>query len=49
MADREQLSQMIDSLIDSKPEEAQVAFHHYLSDKMKDELNQPGNGDDVTA
>lgn len=49
MADKEQLTQMIDSMIDKKPEEARVAFHNYLSDKMKDELSQPVIQDDVTA
>lgn len=36
MADTNKLQQMLDDLIKDKPEQAQVAFHDYLQDKMKD-------------
>lgn len=39
MADKDKLQAMLDSLIDSKDEQAQVHFHSYLEDKMKDVLH----------
>jgi hypothetical protein len=38
MADKEKLNDMLDSLIDKKDEEAQIHFHNYLEDKMKEVL-----------
>lgn len=38
MTDKEKLNDMLDSLIDNKDEQAQIAFHGYLEDKMKDVL-----------
>lgn len=38
MADKEKLNDMLDSLIDDKDEQAQVHFHSYLEDKMKEVL-----------
>ena len=33
---KEKLNDMLDSLIDNKDEQAEVNFHNYLEDKMKD-------------
>jgi len=38
MADNDKLRDMLDALIDDNSEKAQVDFHSYLSDKMKDTL-----------
>ena len=38
MADKDKLNSMIDSLINDKPEEAQIAFHDYLGTKMRVEI-----------
>ena len=45
MADKERLSDMLDALINSKPEEAQIAFHDYLGNKMKEEIYGSREGD----
>ena len=39
MVDKAKLSDMLDALINDKPEEAQIAFHNYLGDKMKEEIH----------
>jgi hypothetical protein len=39
MADKDKLQAMLDSLIDNKDETAQVHFHSYLEDKMKEVLH----------
>lgn len=39
MADKEKLSQMLDALVNNNPEEAQVAFHGYAQEKMKEEIH----------
>ncbi len=39
MADKEKLRNMLDSLIDSNSDQAQVDFHGYLEDKMKEVLS----------
>ena len=39
MVDKTKLNQMLDALIANKPEEAQIAFHDYLGDKMKAEIH----------
>lgn len=39
MADKEKLRDMLDNLIDDKSEQAQVDFHDYLGDKMKEVLD----------
>lgn len=36
MADTDKLQNMLDDLINQKPEQAQVAFHDYLQNKMQD-------------
>lgn len=36
--DNKKLNDMLDSLIDKKDDQAQVHFHSYLEDKMKDVL-----------
>lgn len=41
MADKDKLRDMLDAIIDDKGEQAQVAFHGYLEQKMKDMLNPP--------
>jgi hypothetical protein len=38
MADNDKLRDMLDALIDDNSEKAQVDFHSYLSDKMKETL-----------
>ena len=38
MADKEKLGQMVDALINQNPEEAQVAFHTYLNQRVKEEI-----------
>jgi hypothetical protein len=35
---KEALKQVVDAIINDKQEEAEVSFHTYLSDKMKDML-----------
>jgi len=39
MADKDKLNTMLDALINDKPEEAQIAFHDYLSDRMREEIH----------
>ena len=39
MADKDKLRDMLDSLIDDNSDQAQVHFHNYLEDKMKDVIN----------
>jgi hypothetical protein len=36
MADRDKLHNMLDNIIDNKGEQAQVNFHDYLNDKMRE-------------
>jgi len=36
MADNDKLSDMLDNLIDTNPEQAQMDFHDYLQDKIQD-------------
>jgi len=45
MADSKKLSDMLDNLIDSNPDQAQVDFHDYLQDKMAEitGTEMPGN------
>ncbi len=38
MADKKKLDDMLNSIIDKKDEQAQVFFHDYLEDKMRDVL-----------
>lgn len=38
MADKKKLNDMLDALIDKNPEQAQVQFHSYLEDKMREVL-----------
>ncbi len=42
MAETEKLSDMVDNLVDEKPEQAQIAFHDYLQGKMKEVIVPPG-------
>ena len=39
MADKSQLSDMLDALINDKSEEAQIAFHQYLGSRMREEIH----------
>ena len=34
MADKDKLKDMLDNLINNKPEQAQTVFHDYLKDKL---------------
>ena len=38
MADKEKLNDMLDALINNKPEDAQIAFHDYLGARMREEI-----------
>ena len=38
MADTEQLRQMVDNIVADKPEQAQVNFHEYMRDKVREQL-----------
>ena len=38
MADKQKLRDMLDSLIKDNNEDAQVAFHTYATEKMKEQL-----------
>ena len=51
MADKEKLKNMLDNIINDKSEQAQVDFHDYLGDKMKDTLgvSSPETDEDVDA
>lgn len=48
MADKKKLDDMLDALINKKDEQAEVHFHDYLEDKMKEVLN-PGAEADAEA
>lgn len=40
MSDKKgELNKMLDAIINDKPEEAQIAFHTYLGDKMKQSIH----------
>ncbi len=39
MADKKKLNDMLDSLIDKNEDQAEVQFHSYLEDKMKEVLS----------
>lgn len=39
MADKDKLRDMLDALIDDNSEKAQVDFHAYVTNKMKDAIN----------
>ncbi len=36
MADKSKLNDMVDKLIDQRPEDAQIDFHDYIKSKMED-------------
>lgn len=38
MADTEHLRSMVDNLVADKPEQAQVDFHQYMRDKVREQL-----------
>ncbi len=39
MADKDKLRDMLDAIIDDNNEKAQVDFHSYVTDKVRDQLN----------
>lgn len=43
MADKQKLRDMLDSLIDQNNDQAQVHFHTYLENKMRELLNRKSN------
>ena len=45
MADKERLSDMLDAIINNKPEEAQIAFHDYLGNRMREEIHSNPEND----
>ena len=47
MVDKTKLKDMLDSMIDDNGEQAEVNFHSYLEDKMKDVINPPADVDEV--
>ena len=51
MADKDKLRNMLDNLVNDNKEQAQVDFHDYLGDKMKDTLglNSQEVDDDAAA
>jgi len=51
MADKKNISDMMDALLDDKGEEARVAFHTYAKEKMQEVIHgenseEPTNKDD---
>jgi hypothetical protein len=38
---------MIDNIINDKPEQAQVVFHNYLAQKMREKMSSGGDAEDV--
>ena len=46
MADKQKLRDMLDSLIDQNSDQAQVHFHSFLEDKMKEMLKPEAEVDD---
>ena len=50
MADKDKLRDMLDSIIDDNSDKAQVDFHSYVTDKMKDTLHpEESDGDDISS
>ena len=47
MADKDKLNDMVDNLIDKKPEQAQVDFHEYLQTKMQEIVGRQGGDNAV--
>ena len=47
MADKDKLRDMLDALIDDNDEKAEVDFHSYVTDKMKDTLGLNSDDDEV--
>ena len=47
MADTDKLNDMVDNLIDKKPEQAQVDFHEYLQTKMQEIVGRQGGNDNA--
>ena len=42
---KEKLGKMLDALVKNNSEEAQVAFHDYLGDKMRHQVNPEAEGE----
>ena len=49
MADKDKLRDMLDAIIDDNSEKAQVDFHSYVTDKMKDTLQPEVSDGDETV
>lgn len=47
MADKDKLRDMLDNLVNDNNDQAQVNFHNYLEDKMKEVLNPDAVDADV--
>lgn len=41
MTDKQKLKDMVDNLIDGKPEQAQTMFHQYVKDKVQNVFSKP--------
>lgn len=46
MADKDKLRAMVDALVDDNAEQAQVDFHGYLEDKMREKINPVADDSD---
>ena len=47
MVDKSKLKDMLDSMIDDNSDQAQVDFHSYLEDKMKEIVNPAADVEEV--
>lgn len=43
---KEKLGNMLDAIIHGKDEEAQISFHDYLGNKMREEIHGPVSNED---
>lgn len=46
MAEKDKINDMVDNLINQKPEQAQVDFHDYVTTKIKEITGQTNNDSD---
>ena len=47
MADKEKLRDMLDAIIDDNTEKAEVDFHSYVTDKMKEQIHGVADEEEV--
>jgi Cdc6-like AAA superfamily ATPase len=47
MSNLDKLKDMLDNIINGKPEQAEVVFHDYLSQKMKERIGNVGTDDSL--